>query len=271
MPSARAGDFHFVMIKPSHHDDEGYPIQWIRSAIPSNTLAALNGLAEDAVKRQVLGAGVRIHLHSYDEPNRRVRPDRILRDIRRSGGRALIGLVGVQSNQYPRAVDLARIFRAAGLPVMIGGFHVSGTLARLPPGQPELVAAQEMGISLFAGEAEERRLDQVFQDAWDARSSRCTMTWTRCPPSRASHRPSWPRSTWSGPRARSPRSTSAAAAPASAASAPSSTCRAARAASAPPMTSKPSSARTTGRASSASSSPTTISRATGCGNRCSTG
>jgi hypothetical protein len=34
-----AGLFHFVIIKPSHYDDDGYPIQWIRSAIPSNTLA----------------------------------------------------------------------------------------------------------------------------------------------------------------------------------------------------------------------------------------
>jgi len=39
---------HFVMIKPTHYDDDGYPIQWLRSAIPSNTLAALNGLAVDA-------------------------------------------------------------------------------------------------------------------------------------------------------------------------------------------------------------------------------
>src|SRR5262245_14550579 len=46
--------FHFVMIKPSHYDDEGYPIQWIRSAIPSNTLACLNALAEDARRREVL-------------------------------------------------------------------------------------------------------------------------------------------------------------------------------------------------------------------------
>jgi len=33
-----AGLFHLVMTKPSHYDDEGYPIQWIRSAISSNTL-----------------------------------------------------------------------------------------------------------------------------------------------------------------------------------------------------------------------------------------
>jgi hypothetical protein len=34
---------HLVLIKPTHYDDDGYPIQWLRSAIPSNTLACLNG------------------------------------------------------------------------------------------------------------------------------------------------------------------------------------------------------------------------------------
>ena len=37
--------FHLVLIKPSHYDDDGYPIRWIKAAIPSNTLACLNGLA----------------------------------------------------------------------------------------------------------------------------------------------------------------------------------------------------------------------------------
>jgi len=63
MPDAAARDarlFHFVMIKPTHYDDDGYPIQWVRSAIPSNTLACLNGLAEDAQRRNVLGRGVEI-------------------------------------------------------------------------------------------------------------------------------------------------------------------------------------------------------------------
>jgi Radical SAM superfamily len=158
--------FHFVMIKPSHYDDDGYPIQWIRSAIPSNTLACLNGLAEDAQRREVLGAGIAIQLHTYDETNRRVRPARIIRDIARAGGKALIALVGVQSNQFPRAVDLARAFLAAGLPVAIGGFHISGCLAMLPEMPPEMVAAQALGISFFAGEAEEGRLDAVLRDAW---------------------------------------------------------------------------------------------------------
>src|SRR6476620_10027320 len=93
--------FHFVIIKPSHYDADGYPIQWLRSAIPSNTLACLNGLAEDAQTRQVLGPNVEIRIHTYDETNRRVRPDRIIKAIRRAGGRALTGFVGVQSNQFP--------------------------------------------------------------------------------------------------------------------------------------------------------------------------
>ena len=125
-----------------------------------------DGLAEDAQRRAVLGEGVTIQLHTYDETNRRVHPDRIVRDIKRAGGKALIALVGVQTNQFPRAVDLARSFLAAGLPVAIGGFHVSGCLAMLPELPPEIQAAQAMGISFFAGEAEERRLDIVLRDAW---------------------------------------------------------------------------------------------------------
>ena len=164
-----ANQFHFVMIKPSHYDDDGYPIQWWRSAIPSNTLACLNGLAEDAQRRAALGPNVVLHLHTYDETNRRVRPDRIIRMIRRAGGKALIGFVGVQSNQFPRAVDLARPFLQAGLPVCIGGFHISGCMAMLPEMPMEMRAAQAMGISFFAGEAEDGRLDAVLRDAYNGK------------------------------------------------------------------------------------------------------
>ena len=164
--SAEGGIFHLVMIKPSHYDDDGYPIQWVRSAIPSNTLACLNGLAEDAQRRAILGPDVEIRLHTYDETNRRVRPDNIIRDIDRAGGKALIALVGVQTNQFPRAVDLARPFLAAGRQVAMGGFHISGCLAMLPEMPPEMRDAQTLGITFFAGEAEEGRLDTVICDAW---------------------------------------------------------------------------------------------------------
>jgi hypothetical protein len=143
--------FHLVLIKPTHYDHDGYPIQWVKAAIPSNTLACLNGLAEDASRRRVLGPDVAIRVHTYDETKRRVRPDRILRIIQRVSGRALVGLVGVQSNQFPRAVDLARPFLRAGLPVCIGGFHVSGSIAMLPEMPEEMREAAALGISFFAG------------------------------------------------------------------------------------------------------------------------
>jgi Radical SAM superfamily len=168
MPDSRAPDslFTFVLVKPTHYDDDGYPIQWFRSALPSNTLACMNSLAEDASRREVLGPGVGVEIDTYDETNRRVVPSRIIRSLKGKGGRTLVGLVGVQSNQFPRALDLARQFRAAGLQVCIGGFHVSGCIAMLPEMPVEMREAQALGISLFAGEAEERRLDEVLIDAW---------------------------------------------------------------------------------------------------------
>lgn len=160
--------FNVFLIKPSHYDDQGYVIQWFRSAIPSNTLAALNGLVCDCMERRVLGDDVDIRITSYDETNTRIRPDVISRRIRGEGGRGLVCLVGVQSNQFPRAMDIGRQLRKAGIQVCIGGFHVSGCVAMLPELPPDIRAAQELGISLFAGEAE-YRLDGVLRDAWNGR------------------------------------------------------------------------------------------------------
>ena len=47
---AKRGRFLLFLIKPSHYDDDGYVIQWMRSAIPSNTLACLYGLAIDSAE-----------------------------------------------------------------------------------------------------------------------------------------------------------------------------------------------------------------------------
>ena len=146
--------FSLFLIKPSHYDDDGYVIQWAKSSIPSNTLAAMYGLALDCVERRVLGDAVEIRITAWDETNTRIRTERILREIQ--AGNGLVCLVGVQTNQFPRAVDLARPLRAAGVPVCIGGFHVSGCLAMLPAIPSEMRDAMDLGITLFAGEAEGR-------------------------------------------------------------------------------------------------------------------
>jgi len=156
--------FHLFLIKPSHYDDDGYVIQWARSSIPANTLATLNGLALDCAERRVLGEDVELLVTAWDETNTRIRPNRIIRQIRESGGHGLIALVGVQSNQFPRAVDIARPLCAAGIPVCIGGFHVSGCIAMLPEIPAELREAMDLGITLFAGEAE-GRLEELLRAA----------------------------------------------------------------------------------------------------------
>lgn len=154
------------MIKPSHYDDEGYPIQWRQSLIPSNSLACVNGLALDCDQRQILGPDVDINLVAIDETNRRIPHKKLIRMVQRDGGKALVALVGVQTNQFPRSVDMAQHYLQAGIPVCIGGFHVSGCLSMLPDTPPEIQAAMDQGISLFLGEAEGQRLDEVIQDAW---------------------------------------------------------------------------------------------------------
>jgi radical SAM superfamily enzyme YgiQ (UPF0313 family) len=157
--------FHLYLIKPSHYDDDGYVIQWARSSIPTNTLATLYGLALDCAQRNVLGEDVEIRITVCDETNTRIRPEQLIREISASGGRGLVGLVGVQTNQFPRAVDIARPLRAAGIPVCIGGFHVSGCISMLPDVPPELHEAMDLGISLFAGEAE-GRLEDLLRAAY---------------------------------------------------------------------------------------------------------
>ncbi len=154
--------FCLLLVKPSHYDDDGYVIQWFRSAIPSNSLAALYGLARDCAQRQVLG-DVELDIHTFDETNTRIRPEKLARMIEQAGN-GMVMLVGVQSNQFPRALDIAKPLRDRGIQVALGGFHVSGTISMLQGIDPDLDKARALGISLFAGEAE-GRLDDVLRDA----------------------------------------------------------------------------------------------------------
>jgi hypothetical protein len=164
MPPRSAKRFQLYLIKPSHYDDDGYVIQWVRSAIPSNSLAVLNGLARDCAEHRVLGEESELDIFALDETNTRIRPQRIARAIERADGFGMVGLVGVQSNQFPRAMDIARPLREAGVQVCIGGFHVSGCIAMLPDLPEDLREALRLGISLFAGEAE-GRLEMILRDA----------------------------------------------------------------------------------------------------------
>ena len=149
--------FTIALIKPSHYDGDGYVIQWRRSTIPSNSLASVYGLLAECAEARVLGPDVDIEIEIYDECNTIVDIPGISRRILADQG--MVALVGVQSNQFPRALDIGREFREAGVTVAVGGFHVSGCIAMLPELPPDLKEAQALGMILYAGEGEGRLAD----------------------------------------------------------------------------------------------------------------
>jgi hypothetical protein len=104
-------------------------------------------LVLDCAKRRVLGEDVELVVEPYDETNTVLPIKKIIQSIQQ-GGNGLIGLVGVQTNQFPHAMDLAEHFLKADIPVVIGGFHVSGCLAMLPSPPSDDPSEQAIGCTL---------------------------------------------------------------------------------------------------------------------------
>lgn len=159
--------FFVDLIRVSRYDDDGYLVQWRKTFIPSSSLACLHSLIS-AIDAKTFGPGVELIVHAYDEYHTVVPTRQIIRRIRRRDSRGVVLLVGVQTSQFPRAADLARELRAAGIQVAIGGFHVSGCLAMLPQLPADMQALQALGVCLFAGEAE-GRIEGLLADAYNTR------------------------------------------------------------------------------------------------------
>ena len=138
--------FFVELIKPSHYDDDGYVIQWRKSWIPSNTLACINALSQDAAERSALGSDVEFVINAYDEMNIVIPVADIINRFKNNGKRGIVFFVGVQSNQFPRTMDIASRFCEENIQVAIGGFHVSGSIAMLSELPEELKEATEKGI-----------------------------------------------------------------------------------------------------------------------------
>ncbi|HWO43376.1 MAG TPA: radical SAM protein [Candidatus Eisenbacteria bacterium] len=142
-----------VLIKPSKYDDEGYVIRFWKGVLPSNTLNVLHGLTEDVRERRVFG-DLPIEVVTFDETAEKIPMRRILRWGRNRRVKLLVCLVGVQTNQFPRALDLARAFRSRGISVIIGGFHTSGTINMLGDQEPDIQELFRESISVVSGEVE---------------------------------------------------------------------------------------------------------------------
>ncbi len=152
-----------VLVKPSKYDDDGYIIRFWKGVLPSNTLSVLNGLTEDVKKRGVFDP-LKIEIVTYDEVAQKIPVKKIIRWSRQPSVKLVVGLVGVQTNQFPRALELGKQFRAAGIDVIMGGFHTSGTINMLGDQEPEIQELRKQSISIVSGEVE-GRWEGILADA----------------------------------------------------------------------------------------------------------
>ncbi len=158
--------YHIELIRPSQYDDDGYVIQWQQAYTPANSLACLNGLFQDLSRKNILGDGTDISVNTYDESHLNIPIRDIVARFTEPNSTGLVVLAGVQTCQFPRALDLAKQFRKYKVAVAIGGFHVSGCMAMLDDLDPSLEQAMKIGVSLFVGEAEDR-LTEILLDLHD--------------------------------------------------------------------------------------------------------
>ncbi|MDY6967440.1 MAG: radical SAM protein [Spirochaetota bacterium] len=142
------------LIKPSKYDQDGYPIRYLRGVFPSNSLICLKSLTQDVIDKRILG-NVKISTEIIDESVQKISFSRITRDAAKKDTKILVCLVGVQTNQFPRASDLASSFRIAGVDVIIGGFHVSGAKKYSGEIPSEIQKIIDLGVIVVKGEVDE--------------------------------------------------------------------------------------------------------------------
>ena len=155
-------ELDITLIRPTNYTDDGYPIQMRIGVIRSNTLTQMGTLARDLASYPFF-AGLRLNIRAIDEAIQRVPARQIITRSRQPGVKSIVMLVGVQTNQFPRAQDVASWFLAHRIPVLIGGFHVSGMLAMIGL-TSDLRRAMCAGNILVAGEVEGERLPRVVED-----------------------------------------------------------------------------------------------------------
>ena len=132
--------------------------------MPSNTLTCLYGLTEDVRKGKVLGEDLIWEIKLIDESVQKVEIKKIIKESQKSETKVIVCLVGVQSNQFSRASDIALELRKNNIAILIGGFHISGSFSVLLEPSPEIQKLIDNGVTVIAGEAEDR-WGAILQDA----------------------------------------------------------------------------------------------------------
>jgi hypothetical protein len=106
-----------VIIKPSKYMTDGFVERFRRGFMPNSTVPYLRSMVQAEIE------GMPVETHAVDEY---VHTDlQYLKLLSRSeGNRRLVALVGVQSHQFHRALDLAACAHSHGCLTVIGGPHV---------------------------------------------------------------------------------------------------------------------------------------------------
>ncbi|HMF08318.1 MAG TPA: radical SAM protein [Thermoanaerobaculia bacterium] len=127
-----------ILIKPSKYAADGTVERFRRGFMPNSTLTYLASMTPG----EIHGAACRVHaIDEYVQTD--LRYLELLESAR--GERTLVALVGVQSHQFQRALDLAALARNRGSSAVIGGPH---------PMTCDTTCLQGHGISFALCEAE---------------------------------------------------------------------------------------------------------------------
>ncbi len=137
-----------VIIKPSKYTRDGYVERFRWGFMPNSTVPFIRSMTHDAV------GSTPIEIHSIDEyVHTDLRYLSLLKPLQ--GSRTLVALVGVQSHQFHRALDLGAIASQQGSLVVIGGPHVMTCDTSPMHGQ---------GVSFAMAEAE-LTWNEILEDA----------------------------------------------------------------------------------------------------------
>lgn len=151
------------LVHPTKYRRDGTPCKWKKQILPSNAIGQLHALLPAAISDGEDGA-IPVECHILEDTVQPFDLEEIERSMQGDDVQGIVMFCGIQTNQWPRALDLASLCREKNIPVVMGGYHVR---AELP-----FTAAQarELGISLAIGEAEAtdpykgNMLEAILQD-----------------------------------------------------------------------------------------------------------
>lgn len=173
-----------ALVHPSNYDHadlsggSSYVQTYTRGVIPCNTLRVLQSLTEEALGRPFY-ARMDTELYIFEDNIRSSQKAfrRLLKRFPSEDVLLVVGLVGVQTNQFPRALDLCRSALSCGARVVWGGPHITASIntslkgiSAIDPMRPGVASPHRMpdeiqlildtpGVVVFHGDAD-------ANDAW---------------------------------------------------------------------------------------------------------